>query len=107
MLSKEQLIPATECTNIDVIREQIDLIDAEIIALFALRNKYVHEIVRFKNDEESIIAINRKHEVIRKRGEWASENGLSKKTFEEIYRILIDSNIKVELEILKQNQYNV
>jgi isochorismate pyruvate lyase len=104
MLQLEQLIPASECTNIDAVREQIDLIDAEIISLFALRNKYVHEIVRYKSDEESIIAINRKNEVIKQRGEWALQNGLNKQTFEDIYRILIDSNIQVEMELLNKKQ---
>ena len=85
---------------------QIDQIDREIISLFALRFQYVSEIVKFKSDTESIIALNRKNEVIESRGKWAEEQGLDKHTFEKIYRLLIDHNIKKEIEIFQQHWIN-
>jgi len=90
----------SECTNKDEIRTQIDLIDKEIIALFAKRFQYVREIVRYKNDAESVIALDRKNHVIKERGEWAANHGLDKETFEQIYRFLLDHNIRKEMEIL-------
>jgi isochorismate pyruvate lyase len=45
-----------ECTNIDEIRNEIDAIDKQIIELLGKRLKYVTEIVRFKKDEEDILA---------------------------------------------------
>lgn len=92
----------SECTGKDQIREQIDEIDKEIIALFALRFQYVTEIVKFKTDAESVVAEDRKNLVIRERGEWAEKHGLDKDTFEQIYRFLVDHNISKELEILEQ-----
>ncbi len=89
-----------DCKNKEEIRTQIDMIDKEIIKLFATRAEYVEEIVKYKNDEESVIAQERKDEVIRLRGEWANEKGLNKTTFEQIYRLLVDNNIHRELEIL-------
>jgi isochorismate pyruvate lyase len=91
----------SECTSKDEIRHQIDAIDKEIIALFALRFQYVNEIVKYKNDVESVIAQDRKDHVIKARGEWAEEHGLDKETFEQIYRFLVDHNIGKELEILE------
>jgi isochorismate pyruvate lyase len=90
-----------DCENKEEIRQQIDRIDAEILQLFAQRNKYVHAIVKFKVDEESVIAKDRKEQVIKNRGLWAEELGLDRKTFEEIYKILINTNIETELKILK------
>ncbi len=91
-----------DCNSKEEIRQQIDIIDKEIIALFTRRFEYVSEIVKFKNDAESVVAQDRKNEVIELRGKWAEESGLDKDTFEEIYRLLIDSNIAKEMEILKK-----
>lgn len=87
------------CKSKEEVREQIDEIDREIIALFAQRFAYVKAIVKFKNDQESIVAQQRKDEVISQRGEWASESGLDKSTFEKIYELLINHNISKEMEI--------
>ena len=92
----------SECTSKEEIRTQIDNIDKEIIALFALRFQYVSEIVKFKTDVESVVAQDRKDQVIKERGAWAQEHGLDKDTFEQIYRFLVDHNIGKELEILER-----
>ena len=94
----------TECTCKEEIREQIDHIDQEIIALFGLRFQYVREIVKFKTDVESVVAQHRKNQVIKVRGEWAEKHGLDKDTFEQIYRFLVDHNIGKELEILERKE---
>ena len=96
----------SECISKDEIRQQIDLIDYEIIALFAKRFEYVREIVKYKNDVESVIAEDRKNHVIKARGEWAAEHGLDKEIFEQIYRFLVDHNIGKELEILEKRPLN-
>jgi chorismate mutase len=92
----------SECNNKEDIRVQIDEIDKEIIKLFGLRFQYVSEIVKYKSDSESVVAVDRKNEVIKVRGEWAESHGLDKETFENIYRFLVDHNIGKELEILKK-----
>ncbi|MFT3753009.1 MAG: chorismate mutase [Paludibacter sp.] len=92
----------SECCNKEEIRQQIDRIDQEIIALFGLRFKYVSEIVKYKHDAESVVAQDRKNQVIQDRGKWAEEHGLDKATFEQIYRFLVDHNIGKELEILEK-----
>jgi len=93
----------SECTGKEEIRNEIDQIDQEIIRLFALRSEYVHEIVKFKTDEESVIAIERKELVIKQRAEWANAVGLDKQTFEDIYTRLLKQNISEELLLLRNN----
>ena len=90
-----------ECQSLEEVRREIDKIDEHIISLFADRHKYVEEIVRFKHDKEAVIAQERKEQVILQRKNWAAENGLNADTFENIYTMLVDSNIKHELEILR------
>jgi len=94
----------SECISKDEIRHQIDIIDKEIISLFALRFQYVSEIVKYKNDAESVVAQDRKDHVIKVRGQWAENHGLDKDTFEQIYRFLVDHNIGKELEILERSK---
>ncbi len=89
------------CHSLEEVRNVIDNIDEHIISLFAERHKYVEEIVRFKNDKDAVIAQERKEQVILDRKNWAAEKGLNADTFEKIYTLLIDSNIKHELELLK------
>ena len=104
MKINQNLISATDCKSKEEIRLQIDNIDQEIIKLFAKRNEYVHAIVKFKNDIESVIAHERRDEVISKRGIWAEKLGLEKKVFEDIYKLLVNANIQTEMEILKKNK---
>jgi isochorismate pyruvate lyase len=94
----------SECSGIAEIRNQIDRIDREIIQLFAQRADFVHEIVKYKTDEESVIAKERKELVIKQRSEWAEEAGLDKKTFEDIYVRLLQQNINEELLLLQKSK---
>lgn len=93
-----------DCTSIEEIRNAIDALDTEIITLFGKRFQYVKEIVKFKTDEESIIAKERREEVIRERRRLASENGLDPDVFENIYRTLIQHFISEEMEILNNKK---
>lgn len=94
-----------ECTSPEQIRNEIDKIDEQIISLFSKRHLYVEEIVKYKNDENEIIASDRKEQVIRQRRDWAASQGLNAKTFEQIYTLLIENNIQHEMELLtKKNR---
>lgn len=95
-----------KCISAKEVRDEIDKIDKQIMALYGERHKYIEEIVRFKNDENGIIAHDRKKQVIQDRRKWAKENGLDAVTFEKIYTLLIENNIKRELEILKLKKAN-
>ena len=92
------------CNSLEDVRTEIDKIDEHIISLFSVRHQFVEEIVRFKHDKDAIIAQKRKEEVILLRKKWAAEKGLNAETFEEIYTLLINSNIKHELELLRQKK---
>ena len=90
-----------DCRSLEEVRNEIDKIDEHIISLFSERHKYVEEIVRFKHDKDAVIAQERKDQVILQRKEWAAKNGLNPETFEKMFTLLVESNIKHELEILK------
>ena len=92
------------CQSLKEIREEIDKIDEHIILLFAERHKYVEAVVRFKNDKDAIIAQERKDAVIQQRKNWAKAKGLNADVFEQIYTLLIESNINHEMKLLKEKK---
>lgn len=90
-----------DCKNIDEVRNEIDLIDKEIIQLLGNRFKFVKEIVKYKSPtKESIIAKERYNKVISERKKWAKEQGLSPEIIEKVYKTLIEYFIKEEIEII-------
>ncbi len=98
------LIKPEDCENIQQIRDAIDEIDQEILQLFAQRHEYVKEIVKFKSgDEEGIIASERKEKVLKQRKAWAEEKGLDPEMIEKVFRLLIDKNIQIQLDIINSN----
>lgn len=95
-----------DCQSLNEIRDEIDKIDEHIILLFAERHKYVEAIVRFKNDKDAIIAQERKDAVIQQRKAWAEAKGLNADVFEQVYALLIESNINHEMKLLKEKKTN-
>jgi isochorismate pyruvate lyase len=94
-------IKPSSCRSINEVREQIDLVDQELISLFAKRFEYVKAITKFKNKtQEEIVAWERKEFVIEQRAAWAEELGLSKDTYAQLFRLMIDHNISKEMEII-------
>jgi isochorismate pyruvate lyase len=96
-----------DCQSLEEIRNEIDKIDEYIISLFSERHKYVEEIVRFKHDKDAIIAKERKEQVILQRKKWAELKGLNAETFKKIYTILVNSNIELEMDLLRKLKNNV
>jgi isochorismate pyruvate lyase len=95
---------AVECKSKEEIRQQIDLIDHELVKLFAQRTEYVREIVKFKEKiPEEIIAMDRKMHVINERADWAEKFGLNRDTYEQIFRKLVEHNISIEMDLIKKS----
>jgi isochorismate pyruvate lyase len=95
---------AVECKSKEDIRQQIDLIDQELVKLFAKRTVYVREIVKFKEENpDAIIAMERKMHVIKERAEWAEKFGLDRDTYEQIFRKLVEHNISIEMNLMKKS----
>ena len=95
-----------QCTCIEDIRGEIDRIDQGIVGLLGERACYVHEIVKYKTDKDSVVAKDRQVAMMAKRAEWAWENGLAPELIQAIYRTLIEHNIRRELDIMQHNREN-
>lgn len=90
-----------ECTNIAEVRHEIDNIDSEIISLLAARMEYVREVVKYKDGTaKGIEASERRKAVIKTRGEWAEQKGISASVVESVYNTLIDYYIEEEKKLI-------
>ncbi|MBE9184664.1 isochorismate lyase [Microcoleus sp. LEGE 07076] len=90
-----------QCANIHEVREEIDIIDREVIDALSKRFQYVIAAARFKTSEASVIAPDRFHTMLQQRREWALESGLNPDVVENIYRDLVSYYIEEELKHYK------
>lgn len=80
------------------VRNAIDELDRQIIALIAERQRWVVEAGKLKKDEEAVRAPGRVEQVIGKIRGLAAEAGASPDVVEKTYRALIAGFIELELE---------
>ena len=90
-----------ECANLHEVREEIDIIDREVIDALSKRFKYVIAAARFKTSEGSVRAPDRFYAMLQQRREWAKESGLNPDVVENLYRDLVNHFIDEELKHYK------
>ena len=90
-----------ECANLQEVRDEIDIIDREVIEALSKRFQYVIAAARFKTSEASVRSSDRFQAVLQQRREWAQESGLNPDVVENIYRDLVNYYIEEELKHCK------
>ena len=90
-----------ECANLQEVRDEIDIIDREVIEALSKRFKYVIAAARFKTSEASVRSSDRFQAMLQQRREWAQESGLNPDVVENIYRDLVSYYIEEELKHYK------
>lgn len=91
-----------QCATLAEVRQEIDHIDREIIHLLAERFGYVREVVKYKEGNHNAIeATERWQAVLKSRGAWAAEQGLSAEVVEQMYDLLVRYFIEEEKKIAK------
>lgn len=86
-----------ECKNINEVRENIDILDRQIVKLISERSKFVEQAAKFKNDSEDVKAPKRVEMVIEKVRAIAEENDVNPQIIEQVYRTMITCFINEEL----------
>jgi isochorismate pyruvate lyase len=77
------------CATLADVRDNIDRIDKQMIALMAERAKYVAEAGRFKRDPAAVSAPARVEAIIAKVKGFARDDGLAESVAERSYRAMI------------------
>ncbi len=90
-----------ECANLHEVREEIDIIDREVIDALSKRFQYVIAAARFKTSEASVRAPDRFYAMLQQRREWAKESGLNPDVVENLYRDLVNHFIEEEMKHYK------
>ena len=86
------------------VREEIDLLDKELVLLLARRQKCIEMAALVKNDEKLIIDEDRIEEVISKVKSFGESCGLSPEISEPLWGKLIDLSIEHEFKELDSLQ---
>jgi isochorismate pyruvate lyase len=93
-----------ECSDMNDIRNEIDLLDQAVIKLLGMRFKYVLAASKFKTSETSVRAPERFKAMLAKRREWAEVEGLSPDAIEKLYADLVNHFIEEEMNRWKAHQ---
>lgn len=86
------------CTSIEDVRQHIDHIDRDIVALLAKRGRLVTQAAAFKQTRDDVRAPQRVEQVIAKVRAMATETGASPEVVEQVYRAMIAAFINEELK---------
>lgn len=90
--------PPEECASIEDVRQGIDALDREVIALIGRRARYVEAAARFKTGESSVRAPERREAMLEARRRGAEEEGLSPEVISEVYETLVSYFVGREME---------
>ena len=85
----QNLTAPEQCESLTEIRDQMDAIDREMIAMLAQRVAYVRAAAKFKTSATAVAAPDRVQAVLNTRREWAERAGLDGATIEAIYRDIV------------------
>ncbi len=90
-----------KCDTLEDVRTNIDIIDGKIVELLAQRGEYVAQVISFKNSVDEVINPKREEDVIAKVRSKAEALGANADMVESVYREIIASFTKIEIDELK------
>ena len=90
--------PSTVCESLLDVRQAIDQIDEQIIALMGLRADYVRTAARFKTSEAAVAAPERQAAMLEARRAWAEREKLDPDFIEKLYREVVSYFVAHEME---------
>lgn len=87
-----------QCANLQEIRDEIDALDRQVIALLGRRFDYVKAASALKTSEAAVRAPQRLSLMLEQRREWAQQAGLNPDVIEKMYNDLVNYFIEEELQ---------
>ena len=90
-----------KCKTLEEVRKEVDKIDEELVKLIAKRSKYVKQAAKFKESVEEIKSDERIDDVLNHVRHLAAILGISPNLVADIFKILIDKMVEMEIEEFK------
>ena len=87
------------CASLGELREAIDMLDARLVALLAVRQAYIERAARLKTDREQVRDEARVADVLSKVIAEGKRTGLSAEIADPVWRTLIEASIAHEFEM--------
>ncbi|WP_200762127.1 chorismate mutase [Nitrosophilus alvini] len=88
-------------SSLEEVRKAVDDVDEEIVKLLAKRSGYIKEAAKFKKSVDEIKSDERVEEVLDHVSHLAATLGISPNMVTELYKILIDKMVEMEIEEFK------
>jgi len=92
------LTPPEACGSMTELRAAIDMLDARLVAMLALRQTYIERAAMLKSERGAVRDTVRIEDVVRKVVAEAARAGLSPAIAEAVWRTLIEASIAHEYE---------
>ena len=96
-MSNGRVLPAA-CTNMAEVRQGVDRLDEQIVALLGERFRYIEAAARIKPEREAVRDEARKAEVLGNVRRLAEAEGSPIQIVEDVYERLVEASIAYELE---------
>lgn len=89
--------------QLESLRDKIDHIDQEMIELLSGRMNLIEKIGDYKKENQvTVFQLERWHEIMNTRPEWARRANLSPEFIRELYKIIHDESIRVQTEMMNK-----
>ncbi|MEM9845116.1 MAG: chorismate mutase family protein [Pseudomonadota bacterium] len=93
-----------QCQTMETLRDQIDLLDAELVSLLAERTGYIDRAIELKQVTDLPARIpHRVEEVVMQARRLAEKNGLDPDQIETMWRQLVDWSIDREAQVIRRD----
>lgn len=98
-LTTEDRPAPADCTTMAEVRQGVDALDRQLVALLAERQRYMDAAARIKQDRDAVRDNARVEDVVAKVKAEARKAGLSEAIAEPVWRTLIEGCIAYEFEV--------
>ena len=92
----DPLTPAQSCGSMAELRQAIDMLDARLVALLAVRQAYIERAAQLKTGRDQVRDPERIEDVVAKVIAEGRKAGLSPDIAEPVWRTLIEASIRHE-----------
>lgn len=90
-----------ECHSLEEVREQVDLLDDQILELISDRSHYIRQAASFKNSVDEVKADDRIEYIMQRLRHKAIELEVSPNMITDLYKIMIDEMVETEIAELR------